>query len=208
MVSPSTTRRDIATRLSLTLGGGGAGCLGVLAVIHKPSTAIIAIAGGIAVLAVNIIEIICKSLPEIIKTRGEAKRNLIKETAEAKALLMRTQTRMKLLEAGLDPDKTASAADMLRQQAIDTDLPRERRMGDDVLAKLHAAPRTRNPDRKPHNGPRNPGNGSSKKNVYPLHPDQLQLSAAAPDLARRIIRHWAELCLSVYKRRLHGTVDG
>jgi hypothetical protein len=168
MPSPSTTRRSIAARIGLTLGGGGsAGWLGALAVSHKPSIAATATAASIAALAV-----ICTALPEIIRARGEAKSQAIRDTAEAQALIMRTEKRMALLQAGIEAGKTAPAAEMLRQQAIDTDLPPGRRLNDEALLKLHSVPRTRSPGRKPGNGPGKPGKGS-RGNVVPLRPDQL-----------------------------------
>jgi hypothetical protein len=166
MPSPSTTRRSIATRVGLTLGGGSAGWLGALAASHEPATAATAAAAGIAALAV-----ICTALPEIIRSRGEAKSSTIRETAEAQALLMRTETRTALLRAGLSAGTTPQALDMLRQGAIDTDLPQGRRLNDEALAKLHTVPRPRSPGKKPGNGPTRPDRGS-KGNVVPLHPEQ------------------------------------
>lgn len=166
MPTPSTARRNIATRIGLTLGGGSAGWLGALAVSHKPTIATAA-AAGVAALAV-----ICTALPEIIRARGETKSQIIKDTADAQALIIRTQTRMDLLQAGMETGQTGPAAEMLHQQAIDTDLPPGRRLNDEALLKLHTAPRTRSPRRKPGSGPGKPDKGS-KGNVFPIRPQQL-----------------------------------
>ena len=74
MPLPSVRRRDIATRVGLTIGGGGAGWLGAIAVIHQPGAAAVAAVAVAAALATSIAEVIFTSLPEIIKARGEAKK--------------------------------------------------------------------------------------------------------------------------------------
>lgn len=172
MPLPSVRRRDIATRVGLTIGGGGAGWLGAIAVIHQPGTAAVAAVVVAAALATSVAEVIFTSLPEIIKARGEAKKEIIRETAEAKAILMRAETRTALLRAGVEPGKAAQADDMLRRQAIDTDLPEGRRLNDEALVRLLTAPRTRKTGTRPDNGPKKPDNGSSRGNVFPIRPEQ------------------------------------
>lgn len=74
MPLPSVRRRDIATRVGLTIGGGGAGWLGAIAVIHQPDTAAVAAVVVAAALATSVTEVIFTSLPEIIKARGRRRR--------------------------------------------------------------------------------------------------------------------------------------
>ena len=172
MPLPSVRRRDIATRIGLTIGGGGAGWLGALTVAHRPDAAVVAAAVVAAALATSVTEVIFTSLPEIIKARGKAKKEIIRETAEAKATLMRTETRTALLRAGLEPGKAAQADEMLRRQPIDADLPEGRRLNDEALARLLTTSRSRRTGTRPGNGPKKPDNGSSRGNVFPIRPER------------------------------------
>jgi hypothetical protein len=149
MLRPSNPQFSIPICIGFTIGGGGAGWLGAVAVIHKPSAAIIGVTAVIAALAANLIESICKSLPEIIKAKGdretarikasgETAAHMIKEVSEAQALIMRTRTRTMLLQAGVQSGLSSQAAEMLRQQSLDVDLPRGRRFSDEALAPLLA----------------------------------------------------------------------
>jgi hypothetical protein len=169
------TSNRIATRLGLTIGGGGAGWLTTLTVLHKPSTAAIVAAAVIAALVANAAESACKALPEIIKASGEAMVQIIEATAEAWTRIMRTRTRNQLLRAATDPAKTPQVLQIMEQLVVEPDLSTGRRLNDAALVR-HArflASRAKNvgtkPDsdpRKPPNDPRKPRGGPSD-NVFP-----------------------------------------
>ena len=182
MASPSTSAslQTFASRIGLTVGGGGAGWLGILAFAHKPSmTALAAVAAGVA-LAVNAGASICKAFPEIIRALSDRKTARIRATVEAEILVMRVRARIELARAGLEPDKFAQAAEMLRLLSIDPDMsPDGRRLNDHDLARLLAAPRSRSISTKPRSGPGRPGSSPSRpgkgggSNVLPIRPNSL-----------------------------------
>ena len=64
---PSTPNR-IATRIGLTIGGGSAGWLTTLLVIHKRDMAVIALVAVIVALAVNAIEPVLQGASGILST--------------------------------------------------------------------------------------------------------------------------------------------
>lgn len=152
MPRPTEPRRSMAAWISLTLGGGGVGWLGVAAVFHRADMAVLGTAVIISALGASAIESIYKSRPEIIRAKGtreaariratsEASAHVIKETSEAQALLMRTRTRTMLLRAGIEAGLAGHVAEMLKQQSLDVDLPRGRRLSDNILASLLAEDR-------------------------------------------------------------------
>ncbi len=182
MASPSTpaSPQTFASRIGLTVCGGGAGWLATLAFAHKPSTtALAAVAAGVA-LAVNAGASICKALPEIIRALSDRNTARIMATAEAEILVMRARARIEFARAGLEPDKFVQAAEMLRLLSIDPDMsPDGRRLNDHDLARLLAAPRSRSISTKPRSGPGRPGGGPGRPgkgdggNVIPIRPNPL-----------------------------------
>jgi hypothetical protein len=180
MTSPSTPapHHPITTRLALALGGGGTGLVGMLAFVHKPSTAALAAGAAGAALVTNVISSAGRALPEIIRALSDRKTARIQATADAQTQVLRTQARIQLAHDGTDPEKFPQAAEMLRLLAIDPDLPEGRRLNDDALAKLLAGPRPRSTSPHPGTGPGRPGNDLKKpgngdqSNVFPLRPDR------------------------------------
>jgi hypothetical protein len=183
MASPSTPapHHSAATRIGLTiggltLGGGGAGWLVTLAVAHKPSTTVIAAVAITAALAANTGVLLCKTLPEIIRAISYRETARIRATAEAETMIMRVRVRTELAQAGIEPDKSVMAIEMLRFLALDPDMsPDGRRLNDNVLAKL-LVPRPRSIAHKPSTGPERPDDPKKLRkgdssNVIPIHPD-------------------------------------
>ena len=178
MPSPpaSTPYRSIASRIGLTIGAGSAVWLATLAVIHKPDITTVGAATVVVAVAVNAVESIFKALPGIIKTISACRIAHISAKAEAEAMVMRTQTRTALAQAGTEPGKLEQAAEMLRLLPIDSDLPQGRRLNDQALARLLAPPRAKNISEKSDNGPENPDSTSNKpndgggSNVIPIRP--------------------------------------
>jgi hypothetical protein len=178
MPRPSTSDR-IATRLGLTMGGGGAGWLTTLAVLHKPSTAAAAAAAVVAALAANAAESACKALPEIIKASGEATVQIIQAATEAWTRITRTRTRNQLLRAAINPAKTPQVIQIFDQLVIETDFSAGPRLNDAELvrhARFLVASRAKNTGGKPDSDPKEPPNDPQKPrsgpsdNVFPLYP--------------------------------------
>ena len=150
---------SILTRVGLTVGGGGAGSLATLAVIHRPDTTAIAAGAAIAALAANVAESAGNALPGIITAISNLLTGCIRARADAKSTNINAATRAKIAEAGLDPSKTASAAEMLRAMSGNPDLPKNRRPTDETLIKLQGAHRTRSSTGEPSTDPGTPSDG-------------------------------------------------
>jgi hypothetical protein len=176
MLSAPASYRGLATRIGLTLGGGGLGSLATLAFVHRPSMTAVAAAAAIVALAANAIESAGKALPEIISAISSLIIGCTRARADAKATLIRAKVRAEIARAGMEPGKSVPAAEMMRQLSIDTDLPEDRRPSDETLTKLLAPSRARNTSRKSGSGPETPGSGSRRPRansdkVIPIRPD-------------------------------------
>jgi hypothetical protein len=133
-----------ARSVGLTLGSGGAGLLSVLLAVHRPTTALDAVAFTAAALLANGIASVVESIYQyrvgIIKARGDAQVERIKAESQAKAMLMRTEARVRLLDAGLDPQLHELAIALLRQQSLDATMSDGPRLDSDDLAVLLGKP--------------------------------------------------------------------
>jgi hypothetical protein len=164
MVRPSTSMVGKAvSHTSLTLGGAGGGWLVALIADAKTKTVLLIAAVAGALIAnglTRVIESIYKRRPQTIKAKGEKKARIIVAKSEGEALIVRTQARAELLLAALDsdPDKAERAAEMLRLEPLNADLPPDRRLKDEILAKLLTAPKARNGRRG------RPGSGGGPQN--------------------------------------------
>jgi hypothetical protein len=132
---------SIATRIGLTVGGGGAGTLAMLALTHKPGTTAIAAGAATVAFAANVAESAGKALPGIIAAISNLLTARIRARADARATVILATTRAELAKAGLDPGKAAQAAEMQRLLSLNPDLPKDRRPADGTLIKLHGARR-------------------------------------------------------------------
>lgn len=149
--------RTVAAWAAPALTTGSTVGLGVAAVVtHSQRSLILAGIAGICVIAASVpraIEVIYNRRSSIIRARGEAQAATIAAQgladaqrvvaeSEAKALDTRTTTRAQLLLLGAEPDRTESAATMLRLQGADPDLPVDRRLDDVPLARLLTPPKS------------------------------------------------------------------
>jgi len=144
-LSVPAVKRSLA-HTGLTLGGAGGGWLtAVTTDARTKAVLVVAVVAGALITngLAKIFETLYNRRPEIIKAKGDKKAKIIEAQSEAKALIIRTQAYTEVLRAGLDPDKTESAAEMLRLSSTNADLPARRRLKDDPLAKLLAAPKAR-----------------------------------------------------------------
>jgi regulator of protease activity HflC (stomatin/prohibitin superfamily) len=94
------------------------------------------LANGIA----SVVESIYQYRVGIIKARGDAQVERIKAESQAKAMLMRTEARVRLLDAGLDPQLHELAIALLRQQSLDATMSDGPRLDSDDLAVLLGKP--------------------------------------------------------------------
>jgi hypothetical protein len=168
MNSSPAPLRTVAAWATPALTGSTVVGLGVSAVVADSQTRLIiaGIAGicAIAASAPKAIEVIYNRRPGIIRARGEAQavksaaqgladaRRVVAES-EAKALDLRTRTRCELLLLGAEPNRTESVAIMLRLQGADPDLPVDRRLDDEFLARLLTPPKSVSVGSKPRQEP-------------------------------------------------------
>ena len=145
--------RKISGKAGLTAGGSG-GLLSGFTLAHQPVVAMVsAVAFAAALSLPKIFESIYKRRPAILKAKGDAQVDKIKAASEAAALITRTQAQVDLLRSGMEPGKVAAAAEMLRQQSINTDLPEARRLNDEALAKLLVPPKIKSQGTEGDSGP-------------------------------------------------------
>jgi hypothetical protein len=152
---PAPTVGRALAHTGLTLGGAGGGLLAAITTDARAKAILVAavVAGAVITNGLaKIFETLYKRRPEIIRAKGEKKAKMITAKAEAEALIVRTQTRAQVLLAGLEPGKAEPAAELLRMQSLDADLPEGRRLKDDLLAKLLAVPKARSGAGRPDSG--------------------------------------------------------
>jgi glycine/D-amino acid oxidase-like deaminating enzyme len=171
-----STLGSIATRIGLTIGGGGAGSLAALALIHRHGTTAVAAGAVTVAFAAHVAESASKTLPAIITAISNLLSARTRARADAKATIILATTRAELAQAGLDPNQTAQAAEMQRQLSANPDLPKDRRPTDETLIKLQGGHRTRNNSVEPGIGPDTPGNGArtprtAANKVVPIRSD-------------------------------------
>jgi hypothetical protein len=179
--SAPTVKRSLA-HTGLTLGGAGGGWLAAITTDAKTKAILVAavVAGAVITNGLaKIFETLYNRRPEIIKAKGDKRAKIIEAQSEAEALIIRTQAYTEVLRAGLDPDKVESAAEMLRMYSTNADLPARRRLKDDPLAKLLAAPKARSsgatrPDSS--GGPQDGESGDGSKSVV----RQIRVAQADP----------------------------
>jgi hypothetical protein len=149
--------------------GGTAGLFGGYG-LTQSSLIALAAALFLAVVACapKIFESIYRRRPAIIHEKGEARAKTteaqakkIQAVSEAKALKKRTSAQARLLRSGMKQGMADQAIALLRQQAIDPDLPEGRRPSDELLGRLLAPSKTRNNDTKP---------GTRPPNVHQIRP--------------------------------------
>jgi hypothetical protein len=171
-----TSLGSTLTRAGLAVCCGGVGSLAALALAHGRASGSAIAAGAVtAAVTVNAAASAFKSLADAIEAIGNLLTALIRARADAKATIINARVRADLARAGLDPAKTPQAAEMQRLLSVNPDLPKDRRVADETLIKLHGASRARSsgesgtsPD-SPGNSPRNAKAATSK--VVPIRLD-------------------------------------
>jgi hypothetical protein len=94
--------------------------------MHRPDTTAIAAGAAVAALAAHVAESAGNALPGIITAISNLLTGYIRARADAKSTNTSAATRAEIARAGLDPSKTASAAEMLRAMSGNPDLPKDR----------------------------------------------------------------------------------
>lgn len=127
----------------LTLGGGGAGSLGTLAITHSSSAA-----AAIAVSVVAIVASLSAGLPRIIAALNDKKVARLRAETEAHVALEAARQRTALVNAGLEGQLEA-AVSLLKLQPLDAQVLTDPGLSEDVLRALLPGPRA-----SPGTGPR------------------------------------------------------
>jgi hypothetical protein len=165
-----------ATRIALTAGTGGAGSLAALALVHSSGTVAVAAGAAAGAVAARAAGSAGKALPGIIEAVSNLITARIRAKADAQATVLLASTRASLAQAGLDPGKTAQAAEMQRQLTANPDLPEGRRPADETLLKLQGGHRTRSSSGEPPKSPDTPVTGpraatAAGRRVVPIRSD-------------------------------------
>ncbi len=164
------------SKIAASVGMAGIGPVAfsaVLAVTRNPWVAVAA--SGVA-----LTPLVVRYVAQILVSRHEhgVHERAIVARSEARALRRRARTRSKVLLAGLDPAKAPQAAQMLRLECMNADLPDGKRLQDRLLGDLlmlgEGGPRPPNPRSGPDASP--PG----QVIVFPRPQEDLSARAAAP----------------------------
>lgn len=119
---------------------------------HKPADLIPAAAVLISAMvisaAVRITEARYAHQAEMVKVSSDAAVQFLRSASDTAGSLTYAELRAELLRAGLDPALTRQAAEMLRQQTLDVNLPPGRRLNDQAGASPAAGRRARRPGRQ------------------------------------------------------------
>lgn len=136
----SKTQRSAVERACLTLGCGGAGSLGTLAIAHSPSASVAIAVGLGAALASNAIASLSTALPGIIAALSAKKVARIKAKADARVALEAARQRTTLVNAGLE-GKLEAALSLLKLQPLDAQVLVDPRFSEQTLRALLPDPR-------------------------------------------------------------------
>lgn len=139
------TQRSAMKRACWTLGSGGAGVLGTMAVMRGPSAPIAIAVGAGAAVASNTIAELSAALPGIIAALSAKKVARIKAKTDAAVAVEGERRRTALVNAALE-GKLDAALSLLKLQVIDAQVLAGRRLSDDMLRELLPQPRA------PHQG--------------------------------------------------------
>ena len=134
------TQRSAMKRACWTLGSGGAGVLGTMAIMHGPSAPLAIAVGAAAAVASNTIAELSAALPGIIAALSAKKVARIKAKTDAAVAVEGERRRTALVNAALE-GKLDAALSLLKLQVIDAQVLAGRRLSDDMLRELLPQPR-------------------------------------------------------------------
>lgn len=166
------TQRSAMKRACWTLGSGGAGVLGTMAIMHGPSAPIAIAVGAAAAVASNTIAELSAALPGIIAALSAKKVARIKAKTDAAVAVEGERRRTALVNAALE-GKLDAALSLLKLQVIDAQVLAGRRLSDDMLRELLPQPRS------PHQG------DSALVAVPPTQTPTAAVTRSAPRSRRR-----------------------
>lgn len=133
------TQRSAVKRTCLTLGCGGAGFLGSLAVVHSPGAPAALAVGAVAAVLSNVVAELSAALPAIIAALSAKRVACIKAKAGAKVELEGARRRTILVNAGLEGK--LDAVNLLRLLMIDDQMRARPRLSGEMLRELLPGPR-------------------------------------------------------------------
>jgi hypothetical protein len=134
------TQRSAMKRACWTLGSGGAGVLGTMAIMHGPSAPLAIAVGAAAAVASNTIAELSAALPGIIAALSAKMVARIKAKTDAAVAVEGERRRTALVNAALE-GKLDAALSLLKLQVIDAQVVAGRRFSDDMLRELLPQPR-------------------------------------------------------------------
>lgn len=134
------TQRSAMKRACWTLGSGGAGVLGTMAIMHGPSAQLAIGVGAAAAVASNTIAELSAALPGIIAALSAKKVARIKAKTDAAVAVEGERRRTALVNAALE-GKLDAALSLLKLQVIDAQVLAGRRLSEDMLRELLPQPR-------------------------------------------------------------------
>jgi len=133
-------QRSAVKRTCWTLGCGGAGFVGTLAMTHGPGAPAAIAVGVVAAFACNVIAGLSAALPDIIKALSVKKVACTKAKADATIALEAARQRTALINAGLE-GKLEAALCLLKLQMLNAHVLAGRRLSEDMLRELLPDPR-------------------------------------------------------------------
>src|ERR1700744_2222254 len=133
------TQRSAMKRACWTLGSGGAGVLGTMAIMHGPSAPLAIAVGAAAAIASNTIAELSAALPGIIAALSAKKVARIKAKTAAAVAVEGERRRRALVNATLE-GKLDAARSLLKLQVIDAQVLAGRRLSDDLRRELRPHP--------------------------------------------------------------------
>lgn len=166
------TQRSAMKRACWTLGSGGAGVLGTMAIMHGPSAPLAIAVGAAAAVASNTIAELSAALPGIIAALSAKKVARIKAKTDAAVAVEGERRRTALVNAALE-GKLDAALSLLKLQVIDAQVLAGRRLSEDMLRELLPQPRA------PHQG------DSALAAVPPAETRAAAVTRSAPRSRRR-----------------------
>jgi hypothetical protein len=157
------------TALVSTVAGGSAGLLSELAAASKSTVEVVALTVIIvAPVITSYMPKIIESIAKLVDSLAKRRQMIIREKNTAQFVLSENEARHEIAKAGLEPEKTASAKEMLWALAVNPAVPKDQQRSDATyLELLKPSHRPRSVSRKPRppkgeSGPPKPKGGPPK----------------------------------------------
>jgi hypothetical protein len=143
--SPVPSLGKIARTVGLsTAAGGSAGVLTDFATASKSTVTILALT------VIIVFAMITSCLPKILGSLAERRKVIVREKNSAQFMTKEADVRHQIAIAGLDPEKTESAKEMLRSLAVNPVVPKDQQRSDPTYREwLTPSDKPKSVNRKP-----------------------------------------------------------